>query len=177
MYKIKHREIYDFYHRYTWEKCSYMNFYQRVLISNIPIERAILPQKFINRKARSPARKFREEYKGKKIGLQSFLNRLYVYKLSFEEAINPNRLKKSITHINKNPYLIKKTHVKVENQISFIDITLKPEEASVFRRAYSRMLLELESDLEFCEIPSDVPILTQKIKQLKEEIRVFNLYN
>lgn len=177
MYKIKHREIYDFYHRYTWEKCSYMNFYQRVLISNIPIERAILPQKFINRKARSPARKFREEYKGKKIGLQSFLNRLYVYKLSFEEAINPNRLKKSITHINKNPYLIKKTHVKVENQISYIDITLKPEEASIFRRAYSRMLSELESDLEFCEIPSDVPIITAKIKQLKEEIRVFNLYN
>ena len=54
---------------------------------------------------------------------------------------------------------------------------MKPEEASIFRRAYSRMLSELESDLEFCEIPSDVPIITAKIKQLKEEIRVFDLYN
>lgn len=174
---IKHREMYDFYHNYIWEKCCYTNFYQRVVISNIPIERAILPQALIRRKERSPARKFREEYKGKKIGLQSFLNRLQVYKLSFEEAINPNRLKKNTTHINKNPYLIKKTHAKVEGQISFIDITLKPEEASVFRAEYEKLLAQLQYQLEFCEIPSDVPIITAKIKQLKEEIRVFNLYN
>ena len=73
-------------------------------------------------------------------------------------------------HLNK---CIKKD----ESKTSFIDITLKPEESSIFRKAYSRMLSELESDLEFCEIPSDVPIITAKIKQLKEEIRVFDLYN
>lgn len=176
MSHVKYREMYDFYHNYIWEKCSYVKFYQRVLRSHIPPEKAILPQLITRRgKERHPERRFREEYQWKKAILTTYLFRIKNYGLSFEEAIKPDFLPRKKS--KKVVSLYKPKNTQEKSQISFIDITLKPEEASIFRRAYSRMLSELESDLEFCEIPSDVPIITAKIKQLKEEIRVFNLYN
>lgn len=59
----------------------------------------------------------------------------------------------------------------------YITIRLKPEEASIFRRAYANRKVELENELDLCESPSDVHIITEKIKRIKEEIRVFEFYN
>lgn len=96
--------------------------------------------------------------------------------MSYEEAIKPAFLPRKKSKKEVKPYTPPRT-TREKNQISFIDITLKPEEASVFRAEYEKLLAQLQYQLEFCEIPSDVPIITEKIKQLKEEIRVFNLYN
>lgn len=174
MWAIKDKNIYDFYYAYQDKKCTYTCFRKRVL-NGLPMEEAIssipLPKKL------SPAREFYDAYQWPKPMLFTFLARINNYGISFGEAIDPNgrptiyRWKVvKVPHLNK---CVKKD----ESKTSFIDVTLKPEESSIFRRAYSRMLSELESDLEFCEIPSDVPIITAKIKQLKEEIRVFDLYN
>lgn len=177
MWAIKDKNIYDFYYAYQDKKCTYTCFRKRVLFKGLPMEEAIssipLPSKKL-----SPAREFYDAYQWPKPMLSTFLARINNYGISFEEAIDPNGRPTILRwKVVKVPYLNKWCAKKEKSKTSFIDVNLKPEEASIFRRAYSRMLSELESDLEFCEIPSDVPIITAKIKQLKEEIRVFNLYN
>lgn len=175
--KVRYKAHFQFYHSYEGEKCGYNTFLDRTIRQHTPMEEAIKPQQHIQKK-KSPIKQFWEDYEGPKAKLTTFMQRVYTAELSFEEAIQPCRRPDSGKRgVAKVQHISRRRIQEKGSQISVIDITLQPEEASVFRKAYARMLSELESDLEFCEILSDVPIITAKIKQLKEEIRVFNLYN
>lgn len=175
--KVRYKAHFQFYHGYEGEKCGYNTFLDRTIRQHTPMEEAIKPQQHIQKK-KSPIKQFWEDYEGPKAKLTTFMRRVYTAGLSFEEAIQPRRRPDSGKRgVAKVQHIPRRKIQEKGSQISVIDITLQPEEASVFRKAYARMLSELESDLEFCEIPSDVPIITAKIKRLKEEIRVFNLYN
>ena len=95
-----------------------------------------------------------------------------------EEAIlSHHRPQPPVKARTSAPYL--KTWKKKKNikPTSFIDVTLAPEEASVFRKEYERILSKLEYDLAFCTHPSDMGGISKKIAKLKEEIKVFNHYN
>ena len=93
-----------------------------------------------------------------------------------EEAILPHhRPQPPVKARTSAPYL--KTRKKNIKPTSFIDVTLAPEEASVFRKEYEHILSQLEHDLAFCTYPSDMGGISKKIANLKEEIKVFNHYN
>lgn len=93
-----------------------------------------------------------------------------------EEAILPHRRPQPRVKVRtRAPYL--KTWKKKIKYTPFIDVTLAPEEASVFRKEYEYILSKLEHDLAFCTHPSDIGGISKKIAKLKEEIKVFNHYN
>ena len=83
----------------------------------------------------------------------------------------------SATSKSKNECTLLKNMEKEHKPTSFIDVTLAPEEASVFRKEYEHILSQLEHDLVFCTHPSDMGGISKKIAKLKEEIKVFNHYN
>ena len=97
---------------------------------------------------------FYYSYEGEKCGYNTFLDRTIRQHTPMEEAIKPQQ------HIKKKKSPIKQFW-----------------EASVFRKAYARMLSELEDELVSCENPSNIVLLNARLSQLKEEIRIFNLYN
>ncbi len=141
------------------------------------MDKAILPG-CRPKKKKSPIKQFWEDYEGPKAKLTTFMWRVYAAGLSFEEAILPSRRPDSGKRgMAKNQYIPKRSQQEKVSQISAIDITLQPEEASVFRKAYARMLSELEDELVSCENPSNIVLLNARLSQLKEEIRIFNLYN
>lgn len=74
-------------------------------------------------------------------------------------------------------YYRKKWTKKEIKPESFIDITLQPEEASVFRKEYEKKILKREHDLKSCPHPSMVEEIVNKLNTIKEELRIFNLYN
>ena len=174
---VKDRVFYDFYYSYEGKKTSYNVFRKRVVFLHIPMEEAIKPQQRIQKK-KSPIRQFWEDYKGPKAKLTTFMRRVYAAGLSFEEAILPSRRPDSGKRgVAKNQHISRGRTPEKRSQISAIDITLQPEEASVFRKAYARMLSELEDELVSCENPSHMVLLNARLSQLKEEIGIFNLYN
>lgn len=175
--EIRYKVHYDFYHSYEGEKCSYDTFLDRTIHHHIPMDKAILPGSR-PKKNKSPIKQFWEDYKGPKTKLTTFMWRVYAARLSFEEAILPSRRPDSGKRgVAKVQYIPKRSQQEKGNQISAIDITLQPEEAFVFRKAYARMLSELEDELVSCENPSHIVLLNARLSQLKEEIRIFNLYN
>lgn len=93
-----------------------------------------------------------------------------------EEAILPHRRPKPPVKVRTSASYLK-TWKKNIKTTPFIDVTLAPEEASVFRKEYERILSKLEHDLAFCTHPSDIGGVSKKIAKLKEEIKVFNHYN
>lgn len=175
--KVRYKAHFQFYHNYEGEKCSYDTFLDRTIHHHIPMEEAIQPQQRIQKK-KSPIKQFWEDYDGPKAKLTTFMRRVYSVGLSFEEAILPSRRPDSGKRgMAKNQYIPKRSEQEKGSQISVIDITLQPEEASIFRKAYARMLSELEDELVSCENPSHMVLLNARLSQLKEEIRTFNLYN
>ena len=121
---------------------------------------------------------FYHSYEGEKCGYNTFLDRTIRQHTPMEEAILPSRRPDSGKRgMAKNQYIPKRSEQEKGSQISVIDITLQPEEASIFRKAYARMLSELEDELVSCENPSHMVLLNARLSQLKEEIGIFNLYN
>ena len=175
--KVRYKAHFQFYHSYEGEKCGYNTFLDRTICQHTPMEEAIKPQQHIQKK-KSPIKQFWEDYDGPKAKLTTFMWRVYAAGLSFEEAILPSRRPDSGKRgMTKNQYIPKRSEQEKGSQISVIDITLQPEEASIFRKAYARMLSELEDELVSCENPSNIVLLNARLSQLKEEIRIFNLYN
>ena len=174
---VKDRVLYDFYHNYEGKKTSYNVFRKRVVFLHVAMEEAIKSQQRIQKK-KSPIKQFWEDYEGPKAKLTTFMWRVYTVRLSFEEAILPSRRPDSGKRgVAKVQHIPRRRIQEKGSQISVIDITLQPEEASVFRKAYARMLSELEDELVSCENPSHMVLLNARLSQLKEEIRIFNLYN
>ena len=174
---VKDRVLYDFYHSYEGKKTSYNVFRKRVVFVHVAMEEAIKPQQHIQKK-KSPIKQFWEDYDGPKAKLTTFMRRVYAAGLSFEEAILPSRRPDSGKRgVAKVQHIPRRRIQEKGSQISVIDITLQPEEASIFRKAYARMLSELEDELVSCENPSHMVLLNARLSQLKEEIRIFNLYN
>ena len=115
-------------------------------------------------------------YKWETCTYSCFYKRVIRSKISMEEAILPHhRPQPPVKARTSVPYL--KTWKKNIKPTSFIDVTLAPEEASVFRKEYEHILSKLEYDLAFCTHPSDMGGISKKIAKLKEEIKVFNHYN
>ena len=175
--KVRYKAHFQFYHSYEGEKCSYDTFLDRTIHHHIPMEEAIKSQQRIQKK-KSPIKQFWEDYDGPKAKLTTFMRRVYAAGLSFEEAILPSRRPDSGKRgVAKVQHIPRRRIQEKGSQISVIDITLQPEEASIFRKAYARMLSELEDELVSCENPSNIVLLNARLLQLKEEIRIFNLYN
>lgn len=175
--KVRYKAHFQFYHSYEGEKCGYNTFLDRTIRQHTPMEEAIKLQQHIQKK-KSPIKQFWEDYNGPKAKLTTFMWRVYAAGLSFEEAIQPCRRPDSGKRgVAKVQHIPRRRIQEKGNQISAIDITLQPEEASVFRKAYARMLSELEDELVSCENPSHMVALNGRLSQLKEEIRIFNLYN
>ena len=175
--EIRYKAHYDFYHSYEGEKCSYDTFLDRTIHHHIPMDKAILPG-FRPKKNKSPIKQFWEDYEGPKAKLTTFMRRVYSVGLSFEEAIQPCRRPDSGKRgVAKAQHISRGRIQEKGSQISVIDITLQPEEAFIFRKAYARMLSELEDELVSCENPSHMVLLNARLSQLKEEIRIFDLYN
>lgn len=117
-------------------------------------------------------------YKWASCTYSCFYKRVIRSKIPMEEAILPHHRPQPPVKVRTSaPYL--KTWKKKKNikPTSFIDVTLAPEEASVFRKEYEHILSKLEHDLAFCTHPSDMGGISKKIAKLKEEIKVFNHYN
>lgn len=175
--KVRYKAHFQFYHSYEREKCGYNTFLDRTIRQHTPMEEAIKPQQHIQKK-KSPIKQFWEDYNGPKAKLTTFMWRVYAAGLSFEEAIQPCRRPDSGKRgVAKAQHIPRRRIQEKGSQISVIDITLQPEEASIFRKAYARMLSELEDELVSCENPSHMVLLNARLSQLKEEIRIFNLYN
>ncbi len=175
--KVRYKAHFQFYHSYEGEKCGYNTFLDRTIRQHTPMEEAIKPQQHVQKK-KSPIKQFWEDYDGPKAKLTTFMRRVYAAGLSFEEAILPSRRPDSGKRgVAKVQHIPRRRIQEKGSQISVIDITLQPEEASIFRKAYARMLSELEDELVSCENPSHMVLLNARLSQLKEEIRIFNLYN
>lgn len=59
----------------------------------------------------------------------------------------------------------------------WIPITLKKEEADVFRKEYQNLLNTIEDELKDVELDIEIKQANEKLNKLKEELKVFNEYN
>lgn len=59
----------------------------------------------------------------------------------------------------------------------YIDITLTPEEARIFRKEYIKMIEDIERELTSLEEKTAIKEANAKLEKLKRELNVFNAYN
>lgn len=59
----------------------------------------------------------------------------------------------------------------------YIDITLTPEEAKIFRKEYIKMIEDVEWTLTSLEEKTAIKEANAKLEKLKRELNVFNAYN
>lgn len=175
MPQVIYETAYVFYHAYKGPKCIYKTFIDRVRRRKLPMMEAIVPKAIPNTK-RSPERIFYDEYQGTKACYWTYISRIGVG-LSREEAILPEKRKPELIRVYRAPTYTPTYKGKILSPRAVIDITLSSEEASVFRKEYKRLKVDLEHRLATCELPSEHRKLEQELKDLEEEIKVFKQWN
>ena len=139
-----------------------------------PIELAIKPENL--REPLSAEKLFYDNYQGEKCLKPTFISRVRSG-LSFEEAISPVLIKPKF---ERKPCAVPYTPIYTQKVLSpraVIDITLSSAEAEVFRKEYKRLKADLEHRLATCEVPGVHLKLEQGLKDLEEEIAVFEQWN
>ena len=172
--RIVYKELYAFYNSYEWEKCAYADFRRRAVTQKRPFELAIKPENL--REPLSAEKLFYDNYQGEKCLKPTFISRVRSG-LSFEEAISPVLIKPKF---ERKPCAVPYTPIYTQKVLSpraVIDITLSSAEAEVFRKEYKRLKADLEHRLATCEVPGVHLKLEQGLKDLEEEIAVFEQWN
>lgn len=139
-----------------------------------PFELAIKPENL--REPLSAEKLFYDNYQGEKCLKPTFISRVRSG-LSFEEAISPVLIKPKF---ERKPCAVPYTPIYTQKVLSpraVIDITLSSAEAEVFRKEYKRLKADLEHRLATCEVPGVHLKLEQGLKDLEEEIAVFEQWN
>ena len=179
MRNVVNNTAYVFYNAYKGPKCLYKTFIARVKKRKLPMMEAIVPKAIPNTK-RSPERMFYEEYQGTKACYWTYISRIGTG-LSREEAILPEKRKPEFIRVYRAPtYTPTYTPTykgKILSPRAVIDITLSSAEAEVFRKEYKRLKADLEHRLATCEVPGVHLKLEQGLKDLEEEIAVFEQWN
>lgn len=136
---------------------------------------AIVPKAIPNTK-RSPERMFYEEYQGTKACYWTYISRIGTG-LSREEAILPEKRKPEFIRVHRASTYTPTYKERILSPRAVIDITLSSAEAEVFRKEYKRLKADLEHRLATCEVPGVHLKLEQGLKDLEEEIAVFEQWN